>query len=128
MSFKQAQEQLKMAADRIEELVDIFNGFDDKLNDLKSVINQVVLSQKEPQVSSVGTECSSRLNGAGKVVGETLYWARPRIDVHTDEFYREIYQWCVETYNPATWTGDRSLQIYYFNRVEDRDWFMLKWA
>ncbi len=130
MSFSNALEHMSQAIVHMEKSQqEFFDEIDDSLKKLQNDMNVAFLSQKEPQLSSIGTECTSTFDPVtNKVVGESQYWARPRIDKHTQELYDEIFKWCEETYSPAAWIGDSNLQIYYFNRVEDRDWFVLKWS
>ena len=104
------------------EMTGILNEFSKKLKD-------AYLPAAAPQSFSVGVECSSEFDvQSGKTVGSSRYWAKPRIDKHSRELYNEIYSWCEETFNPSQWLGDKDLQIYYFNRIEDRDWFVMRWS
>ena len=130
MSFSKAFEQMSQAIIQMEKSqTDFFDGMDNALKKLRNDMDAAFLGLKEPQLSSIGTECTSTFDPVtNTVVGETQYWARPRIDKHTQELYDEIFKWCEETYSPATWIGDSNLQIYYFNRVEDRNWFVLRWS
>lgn len=96
---------------------------------IEDLIHTFRWKDEPPRPSAIGTECQSKVNPTtGKVEGSTLYWARPRLDTHSRELYDSIYSWCEESFNPARWMGDKNNQIYYFNEIKDRDWFMIRWG
>lgn len=104
-------------------------NMEDILEQFRVNFSDVYLAIKPAYTAIHGTECRSTFDVVTqKTVGETVHWARPRIDKHTKELYTEIFSWCETTFKSDMWKCDFEDQMYFFDRIEDRDWFLIKWA
>ena len=123
-------EELKQHLEQLDGAhTNYLDTMDKLLGEFKTQMQESYIIAREPQLCAIGTQNNSVFNvETNQVTGETLYWAKPRIDKHSYKLYNEIYSWCKDTFNASQWVGDLEHQMYYFNRVEDRDWFVMRWS
>ena len=88
-----------------------------------------------PQLLNMKLKCDE-----GKVFGARYYTVRPEFNFEdivsiSNITWNKMVEWCVETYGPTPsdgiWTpGARwyvNNRTFWFRKIEDRNWFMLRW-
>jgi hypothetical protein len=94
----------------------------------------IVARSRSPQPLNMELKCDE-----GTVYGARYYTAQPiQLDYlygqsHTE--WNNMIKWCVDTYGPSPsdgiWTPGARWYVnnakFWFRKIEDRSWFMLRW-